>query len=616
MFKRVFQVLVRITLLAAIIVLAITAIFPGWYDNRHIVVDEITAKFMSTDDLIIRENAQRQNRPYKEVKAEVLQKRKVKEDRQALAANLKEAIQTQDQQRLLVLLSSSLKRDFPQDLYVQAIEQNYLDGLEIINRAGIACNALPTQFKDDAIMFNAINSIHAKTLNAVFKSNATVFSKWLELDCYKVHSNIEQRLIGHPQFSEWLNSVSFDDKDAAFWQKILSQSVATNNDEIAKKLIAAGVALSNDSLLTINNRRLSASNNVDPLTSLIQRNKIELAAEILQKQPNYIAENNLDQEVFNAIKSGRQLRSIYEAFPSSFLRLDALQFKPAEELEQAVQKGNLARIIWLLELDPSINFSMLEPASSEQALDYAKLDRSLQFDNVEHIRLLLERGFDLNSFEYKGLDQVANAARRGDVDLVSLLLEKGVKLNTLYRGQSILTALSSGNLENHKAIKALLISKGAHDNLGKLVRQTTGVKYNPQCKIGLPSIQQFATKPEYLGLINDAIGEGLKANNFGICHASLLLCTKDQKNSLDDCFESAPACTGDDNQIVFGKDKQAQSLCCPAAAKFRYNEMRCSGLGVISASAMLRDMGFPETYTMPTFMLNTPEYQKLRQPIK
>ncbi|MBL4670856.1 MAG: hypothetical protein JKX81_01250 [Arenicella sp.] len=97
-----------------------------------------------------------------------------------------------------------------------------------------------------------------------------------------------------------------------------------------------------------------------------------------------------------------------------------------------------------------------------------------------------------------------------------------MKLNTLYRGQSILTALSSADFENHQVIKALLISNRAHDNLGKLVRQTIGVKYKPQCKIGQPSIQQFATKPEYLSSINEAFDKGLRANNFEIFHASLL----------------------------------------------------------------------------------------------
>jgi hypothetical protein len=605
MFKRIFQVLVRVILLASIVVLAITAIFPSWYDNRGIVVDEITAKFMSTDDLVIRENARRQNRPYKEFRAEVLQKRKIKEDQQALVANLKEAIREQDQQRLLALLSSSLKRDLPLDLYVQVIEQNYIEGFAAINQAGVACTTLPAQFKDDAIMFSAINRIHAKTLNAVLRSNAAIFAKWMELDCYKVHSNIEQRLIGNSQFTEWLNRISLEDKDAVFWQAILSKSIATNNDEVSKRLIGEGVALSNESLLAVNNRLLLASKKVDAFTSLIQRQKIELAAGILQKHPGYIFDNNLDQEVFDAIKTGRQLRSIYKAFPSSLLRLDALQFKPVDELEQAVLKGNLARIIWLLELAPSLNFSLLESTD----LDYAKLDRSLQFESVEHLPLLLERSLDLKKFEYKGLDQVANAARRGNIELVKRILEKGVKLDTLYRGKSILSSLPPSDLPSYQDIKTLLISKGAHDDLGKLVRHTSGVKYDPTCKIGQPSIQQYATKPEYLSVINGMFDQGLTANSFEICHISLLLCTKNQVNSLDDCFESAPVCIGDDTEAAVSKDKYAQGLCCPSAAKLRYNEMRCSGLGVVAASTMLRGMGFPETYTLPTFMLNTPEYQ-------
>jgi len=196
------------------------------------------------------------------------------------------------------------------------------------------------------------------------------------------------------------------------------------------------------------------------------------------------------------------------------------------------------------------------------------------------------------------------------VDIVELLLESDVKPDRLYRGKSILDTQTSQKTENSQKIRDLLIAKGAHNNLGKLVRKETGVKYNPQCKIGEASVRQYATKPEYLSVINEGLEKGLNADNYGLCHVGLLLCTKSQENSLDDCFESAPACTTSNGATRFSKDNPATNLCCPQEAKSRYNEMRCSGLGVIAASFALRDMGFPTTYTIPTFMVNTPEYQK------
>jgi len=63
--------------------------------------------------------------------------------------------------------------------------------------------------------------------------------------------------------------------------------------------------------------------------------------------------------------------------------------------------------------------------------------------------------------------------------------------------------------------------------------------------------------------------------------------------------------------IVLNQINSQASICCPAAAKEKYNEMRCSGLDVISTAFSMNDMGFSTAYTVPMFMLNTKEYREL-----
>ncbi len=338
---------------------------------------------------------------------------------------------------------------------------------------------------------------------------------------------------------------------------------------------------------------------------------MDIVSMILEDQPNYIREKKIDQEIFNALKKGTQSKGLYDVIKSQHISIDAIDFRPTAELEQAVSQGKLTRVLWLLELDPSLSFSSLEG----MGIDYTKFGRTLRFDRVKHVPTLLDRNFDFTQLIYQGQDQLSDAIGIGDENIVQQLLESGVRADRLYRGRSMLDAERVFDSENGRRIRDLLIANGAHNDLGKLVRQETGVKYNSQCKIGKSSVRDFGSKTNYIELINPLFqgNSRSKASNYDICHASLLICTKDNKNSLDNCFASAPSCSSDSKADIFSKDNHVKSICCPANAKSRYNEMRCSGLDVVSSALMLKGMGFPETYGIPTLMLNTPEYQKLNE---
>ncbi len=608
--KKISLLSLRIALLGFMVILGMTAIFPGWYDNKHIIWEEFTANFMSKDDIQIREEAKRQQVPFKEYKAKVLQKRANIKERELLAVNLKEAIDAKNDQRLTSLLMNAKKQHFPEDLYVQAIENNYVSGFEIIHFNGIACTATHEHFKGDSILFNKIGNIRYKTLNAVLASNSSIFNKWAELGCYESYEHIDQRLINHDGLPELLAGISFADKGNKLWEKLLWRSIRSKKIHISEQLINNGILMSNEYIVSINKGRSQNRLKMDMFSLIFQQGQYQLAELLLKKHPTYIAENNLDQAVFGALKKGPQSKAIYDAFPSSLIQLDALSINTSSEFEQAITKGHLPRIIWLLELDPTLNFSAL----NNSTVDYSMLDKSLSgFVNAEQIQMLIGRGLDLNLFEYNGLDQLSGAIQNGDLEVISSLLETHIQLDKLFRGKSILNVKTYKNTHNKEEIRRLLIENGAHDDLGLLVRQETGVEFDPQCKIGKRTIAGYESNSEFLSLINSTFDESedpLTADHAELCHFSLLACTKNQNNSLDDCFESAPICSGENIDSVYSKESPVNHLCCPAKAKLRYNEMRCSGLGVISASFSLADMGFPTVYSIPTFMMNTREYQE------
>ena len=600
--------IIRVTLLGIIVVLGFTIIFPGWYDNKHIILDEITSKFMSKDDLIIRDDARRKNIPFKAYKEQVLNKRKARKLREENLQSLAHAINTQDDQLLEKTLIATKKRNIPYDIYAQVIEKSYLKGIDIIHENGIPCTATPQYLKDNQVSPNQ-GSIHRATINAVLSSNSEILEKWLSLDCHTIQPKFLARFVKDSRAIPLTENLTENKNNQLFLENLLWESVSNNKVKLTTHLRNQGISFSDDFLRSMNQERYSSGKKIDFLTSFVKKRKMDVVAIILEDQPNYISENKIDQNIFDALKNGSQSKGIYDVLKSSYISKDALDFNPSTELEQAVTKGNLTRVMWLLSLDPDLDFSTLQ----NKNIEYISFERSLRWDNVKNVPILAARKFDFSLLRYQGLDQLSDAISRGKIDIVKLLLDLGVKTNTLYRGNSILNIANTLKVENKQKIIDLLIANGAHNDLGKLVRQETGVQYDPQCKVGKQSIQNYGSNNDHINQINQSLQQRArsKVDNYGICHVSLLLCTKDNKNSLDNCFASAPSCSDESQTSSFSKENPVTSLCCPAAAKSRYNEMRCSGLDVVSSSLMLRDMGFPETHSIPTFMLNTPEYQKL-----
>jgi ankyrin repeat protein len=82
--------------------------------------------------------------------------------------------------------------------------------------------------------------------------------------------------------------------------------------------------------------------------------------------------------------------------------------------------------------------------------------------DVEKVRLLLEKGADINSKDQHGQTALMNATHAGQVELVRLLIEKGADLNVTAKYN--LTALMLALIIHQVEIAQLLIEAGADVN--------------------------------------------------------------------------------------------------------------------------------------------------------
>ena len=82
--------------------------------------------------------------------------------------------------------------------------------------------------------------------------------------------------------------------------------------------------------------------------------------------------------------------------------------------------------------------------------------------NAETVKLLLERGADVNAKDNDGWTPLQHAAKRGNVEIIKLLLEKGADVNA--KSNDGVTALMSAAKRGYMEIIKLLLEKGADVN--------------------------------------------------------------------------------------------------------------------------------------------------------
>ncbi|XP_019851655.1 PREDICTED: ankyrin repeat and SAM domain-containing protein 6-like, partial [Amphimedon queenslandica] len=139
---------------------------------------------------------------------------------------------------------------------------------------------------------------------------------------------------------------------------------------------------------------------------------------------------------------------------------------------------------------------LLEKGTDPKVTEYTSGDNpalivAIETDNIDIVKLLLEKGADPNVTEYPsgGSPALIIAIEKGNIDIVKLLLEKGADPNvTKYPSggsPALIIAIEKGNID----IVKLLLEKGADPNVTKY---TSG--YNPALIVAIKKDNIYIVK--------------------------------------------------------------------------------------------------------------------------
>lgn len=119
-------------------------------------------------------------------------------------------------------------------------------------------------------------------------------------------------------------------------------------------------------------------------------------------------------------------------------------------LIKAIEKGQTQIVRILLERGHDVN---IKDVGGITALMKASFE-----GHTEIVSLLLEKGADVNAFDHMGISSLMGASYRGHTEIVSLLLEKGADVNAEdITKRTALMFVGKKNME----VASLLVKKGA-----------------------------------------------------------------------------------------------------------------------------------------------------------
>ena len=134
--------------------------------------------------------------------------------------------------------------------------------------------------------------------------------------------------------------------------------------------------------------------------------------------------------------------------------IDAVKAENGSELNElltdAIQRGSLERVVFLVEQGADVN--------KEDLYYYTPLRKAIPYRNLDIIQYLIEKGADVNRQDRYGDTPLSDACRLGRLDIVKYLFEQGANVNIGTR--SLFTAIDYGHLE----IVKYLVERGADVN--------------------------------------------------------------------------------------------------------------------------------------------------------
>ena len=109
------------------------------------------------------------------------------------------------------------------------------------------------------------------------------------------------------------------------------------------------------------------------------------------------------------------------------------------------------------------------------------LTEAIECDKIENVRLLIEKGADLNKTDPNGWTPVTNAIYKNNLNILQLLIERGADVNFVdsFNWTPLIKAISTNKIE---AVK-VLIANGANVNLGAVISPLSAAVYKNYFKI-------------------------------------------------------------------------------------------------------------------------------------
>uniref|UniRef100_A0A7S3G4Q3 Uncharacterized protein n=1 Tax=Palpitomonas bilix TaxID=652834 RepID=A0A7S3G4Q3_9EUKA len=213
-----------------------------------------------------------------------------------------------------------------------------------------------------------------------------------------------------------------------------------NHLEVCKALVAAGA--------NVNRVAVGQLAGATALLSALEKSYLEVASFLLEKG----ADINFEGKYGNAMTKAA-LTGVFETVQFVVDHGGKCLDGPGHPLVAAVKKGNLRMVRYLLE-----NVVKVEELKGV----FHPFTVACAEGNREIIDLLLEYGVDPNVEALGGQNALFKAASRGDIDLISKLLELGANVDG-QEGDGLPLAIAAQ--ENRFAAVKLLLSKGAKINV-------------------------------------------------------------------------------------------------------------------------------------------------------
>ena len=617
------KIIIRASLLLLIITLGFTAIFPGWYDNRKIIYNEISHRFMPNEEIILREKAARAGIPYKEYKQKITAEAQAKALLAKLNLDLDNALAVNDPELIKVAVNNFSSEQISSKQLISVIKNGNLIAFTGLYKKSPSCH-VEKQLKSVDIaklkkVKHDVNLFEKTTYRALLDSDHDeLLRAWYEMGCGQVVAS----QVNEKSNDEFLNGLVKDlvirktpnkvlalkglDEFEYLSTQVIWQSLKKGWDETAQSLFE-GIYENDDlTLHAINFADVKHDSGAkdDMVLYALRHEHLLFAKSVLDYDLDYIKRNNLSAEVYKTIVAKPfPFRATVQLLSDGLLDLEATKIDTKAALLSSVEAGVFETVVLLLKHDTTITLENLTVKS------WGKFDRSIRHKSLEMFSFLLERGLDFDEFDYKGVDQLSNAMLQGDEALVQfLLVTAGINPAIEFRGKTILDNEIGGDTDTQARIKALLTQHGAHDDYFRLVRDRTGVEENLNCSVGQQLGEHSYASEELIDFFGRAFESKEKITKINICEAALIGCTGKNGHSIDDCLGGTiPVCVND-NSINVSTMKPAD-ICCPSDIKETYVEAKCSGLDTINAAITLRGKGFTEAYTIPRFLTHTKEYQ-------